>query len=120
MKAELRKLQGATSDRTIKEKAADIIKKMAKDADNKSEWKTFELHFEQVHEEFIRRLKDRFPDLTSRELRLCVYLKMNLSSKEIANLMNISPRGVEISRYRVRKKMNLERNEGLSEILMEV
>lgn len=120
MKAELRKLQGATSDRTIKEKTADIIKKMAKDADNKSEWKTFELHFEQVHEEFIRRLKDRFPDLTSRELRLCVYLKMNLSSKEIANLMNISPRGVEISRYRIRKKMNLERNEGLSEILMEI
>lgn len=120
MKSELRKLQGETSDRSIKDKAAEIIRKVAKDVDNRSEWRTFELHFEQVHEEFILRLKERFPDLSSRELRLCVYLKMNLSSKEIANLMNISPRGVEISRYRVRKKMNLERNDSLSEFLMEV
>lgn len=120
LKNELRKLQTATNDKSVKEIASDIIRKVSKDVDNKQEWRTFELHFEQVHEDFIKRLKERFPDLTSRELRLCVYLKMNMSSKEIANLMNISPRGVEISRYRVRKKLNLDRAEGLSEILMEI
>lgn len=120
MKAELKKLQTSTSDTSIKAKTSDIIKKISKDIDNKSDWKTFELHFEQAHEEFIQRLKVRFPDLTSRELRLCVYLKMNMSSKEISTLMNISPRGVEISRYRVRKKMNLDRNTSLSEVLMDV
>lgn len=120
MKAELDKLQTLTSDKTVKEKANSIIKKISKDNDTKSDWKIFEMHLEQVHEDFIKRLKDRYPELTSRELRLCVYLKMNMSSKEIATLMNISPRGVEISRYRVRKKLGLERAEGLSEILMEI
>ncbi len=120
MKAELLKLQSSTSEKSVKDKAADIIKKISKDIDNKSDWKIFEMHLEQVHEDFIKRLKDRFPELTSRELRLCVYLKMNMSSKEIATLMNISPRGVEISRYRVRKKLGLDRAEALSEILMEI
>lgn len=120
MKTELSKLQSNTTDKTVKEKTTNIIKKISKDIDNKSDWKIFEMHLEQVHEDFIKRLKGKFPELTSRELRLCVYLKMNMSSKEIATLMNISPRGVEISRYRVRKKLGLERAEGLSEILMEI
>jgi ligand-binding sensor domain-containing protein/DNA-binding CsgD family transcriptional regulator len=120
MKSELSKLQSNTTDKTVKEKASNIIKKISKDIDNKSDWKIFEMHLEQIHEDFMKRLKMKYPDITSRELRLCVYLKMNMSSKEIATLMNISPRGVEISRYRVRKKLGLERAEGLSEILMEI
>jgi DNA-binding CsgD family transcriptional regulator len=76
------------------------------------------MHIEQVYEELFKKLKDKYPDLTPRELSLCAYLRMNISSKEIATLMNISARGVEISRYRVRKKLRLDRDANLTEFMI--
>jgi DNA-binding CsgD family transcriptional regulator len=60
-----------------------------------------------VHSNFIEDLKEKHPAITGNELKLCAYLRMNLSTKEIAQLMNISVRGVEISRYRLRKKLGI-------------
>ncbi|HEU0226802.1 MAG TPA: LuxR C-terminal-related transcriptional regulator, partial [Arachidicoccus soli] len=59
-----------------------------------------------------------FPNLTAQDLRLAAYLKMNLTTKEIAPLLNISTRGVEIKRYRLRKKMNLDEHENLSDFMI--
>jgi FixJ family two-component response regulator len=94
------------------------MKKINRDLDNEKQWQVFETHFENVHEEFLKRLKDKFPELSPRELKLCAYLKLNISSKEISSLMNISTRGVEISRYRLRKKLNLDRNSNLTDFIM--
>lgn len=79
------------------------------DAEEKSDdsWATFSVHFDKVHVDFLKNLKERYPSITGTELRLSAYLKMNLSTKEIAQLMKISPRGVEIGRYRLRKKLEL-------------
>ncbi|PTB97364.1 hypothetical protein C9994_03250 [Marivirga lumbricoides] len=77
----------------------------------------FETNFEQVHKDFFKNLKDKFPELTQRELRLCAFIKMNLTNKEISPLLNISVRGVETARYRIRKKMNLEHESNFSEFL---
>lgn len=74
---------------------------------NKNEWKSFENNLLKSNEEFVRSLTQHYPQLTSKDIKLCIYLKMNLSSKEIAPLMNISYRGVELHRYRLRKKMEL-------------
>jgi DNA-binding CsgD family transcriptional regulator len=65
-------------------------------------------------------LDEKFPGLTRNEKILCAYLKMNLSTKEIAPLQNISSRGVEVNRYRLRKKMNLGRDVNLSKYLNEL
>ena len=70
--------------------------------------------------EGFKNLMNHYPDLTPGDLKLCAYLKMNLSSKEIAVLLNISTRGVEIRRYRLRKKLNLEHDKNLVEFLMEL
>lgn len=67
-----------------------------------------------MHGDYIKRLLAQYPTLTPREVKLSAYLWLNLNTKEIAQLMNISTRGVEISRYRLRKKLNLERNENLT------
>jgi DNA-binding CsgD family transcriptional regulator len=67
---------------------------------------------------FFKKLKEKYPDLTNNDLRLCSYLRMNFSTKEIARLLNISTRAVEISRYRLRKKMNLSHLVNLTEHLM--
>ncbi|MFC4723346.1 LuxR C-terminal-related transcriptional regulator [Geojedonia litorea] len=87
-------------------------KKLLKNIDNsighKDEWEVFEYNFNQVHEEFFNQLKKQFPNLTHKDLKICAYIKMNLSTKEIAPLLNISIRGVETHRYRLKRKLNLE------------
>lgn len=75
--------------------------------------KRIEEQFDLVHNNFIKKLSERHPDLSNNERMMCAYLKMNLSTKEIAPLLNISVRGVETMRYRLRKKLGLEREDGL-------
>ena len=78
----------------------------------------FTKHFDKVHSDFVVGLKEKHPTITGNELKLCAYLRMNLSTKEIAQLMNISVRGVEISRYRLRKKLELPTEISLFDYLM--
>ena len=95
-----------------------IMNKINHAVKNKDEWKVFETNFNEVHEDFFKEVLKKHPNLTSKDLKLCSYLKMNLSSKEIAPLMGISVRGVEVHRYRLRKKMNLESDTGLTKFLI--
>jgi DNA-binding CsgD family transcriptional regulator len=74
---------------------------------NNANWEQFASHFDEINNNFLKKLKDRYPVLTNTDLKLCAYLQLKLSSKEIAQLMAISVRGVEIKRYRLRKKLNL-------------
>jgi DNA-binding CsgD family transcriptional regulator len=98
------------------------LKKMVKvlnEEDNiDQEWEQFSKHFDKVHSDFLVVLKEKHPTISSNELKLCAYLRMNLSTKEIAQLMNISPRGVEISRYRLRKKIQIPTEESLFNYLI--
>lgn len=80
--------------------------------------KKVEEEFDLVHNNFIMKLRERYPDLTHNEILLCAYLKISLSTKEIAPLLNISQRGVETMRYRLRKKLNLEREDSLSNFIL--
>lgn len=95
-----------------------LVKKINKELSSEKHQEAFDAYFDEVHQDFIRRLKEVYPELSPKELRLCAYLKMNLSSKEIAPLMNISVRGLEISRYRLRKKLNLDRNVNLIDFIL--
>ena len=79
--------------------------------------KKIEDQFDVVHNNFMKRLRETHPDLSNNERMMCAYLKMNLSTKEIAPLLNISIRGVETIRYRLRKKFGLEREDSLTEYL---
>lgn len=83
------------------------------------DWQVFEMNFNQVHEQFFKKLKANYPELTPGDLKLAAYLKMNLSSKEIAPLLNISIRSVENKRYRLRKKLNLEEEENLTDFMLQ-
>ena len=88
--------------------------------DPSADWNIFENHFNAVHEAYLNRLRQRHPDLTSGEFQLAAYLRMELSSKEIAPLLHISVRGVENKRYRLRKKLGLGEGENLCGYLSEV
>ncbi len=95
-----------------------LVRKIDENIASHDDWKTFETNFERAHEEFIIKLKAGYPKLTPSDLRLCAYLRMNLSSKEIAPLLGISVRGLENHRYRLRKKMGLNVDANLNEVMM--
>jgi tetratricopeptide (TPR) repeat protein len=85
--------------------------------DDKS-WDNFSMYFEEVHKDFNATIKQRYPDITANELRLMALLKMNLSSKEIANILNISAEGIKKARYRLRKKLSINSDETLQDMII--
>lgn len=114
-------LQELVNENTVlrsNRKVFQLLRMINKGIEHNDEWKVFEKNFDQVHENFLHKLKEQHPELTAKDMRLAAYLRMNLSSKEIAPLMNISVRSVEISRYRLRKKIALEHDQNLYDYLM--
>lgn len=107
--------KGNAYSRAFQEK---IIRLFDKQLSSEDDWQTFETHFDQAHQDFINRLKANYPVLTQSDLKLCAYLRLNISSKEIAHLLNISLRGVEVRRYRLRKRLNINTEENLYEFLL--
>ena len=81
-------------------------------------WNEFEEIFNQLHDNFMQRLKTSYPELTPRDMRLCAYLRMNFNTKEIAPLLGISVRGVEDTRYRIRKKLQLPSDTNITEFIL--
>lgn len=81
-------------------------------------WTMFQANFDRIHENFFRNLKLQYTDLTSGDLRFCALLRLNMPTKEIAKLLNISTRGVDAARYRLRKKFNLLPEESLTDFLI--
>lgn len=87
---------------------------------SQADWMAFENYFNSAHQHFIERLRSRYADLTTGDLRICCLLRMNLSTKEIASLLNISVRSVELRRYRLRKRLSLEGEENLVDFLLSI
>lgn len=82
------------------------------------DWNEFRLYFEQVHDQFFKELNTHYPDLSGKELRLCALLKLNLSTKEMATILGISPASVKMARYRLRKKLNLDSENDLTAFMI--
>ncbi|MEP5601448.1 MAG: LuxR C-terminal-related transcriptional regulator [Algibacter sp.] len=109
-----KELVNAEDNKSIKQ----VIKIIDRNLKNNDDWHTFEEAFNNADKDFLKKIKTLHPVLTSNDLRLCAYLRLNLSSKEIAPLLNISARSVEVKRYRLRKKMNLAHEAGLSDHIL--
>jgi ligand-binding sensor domain-containing protein/DNA-binding CsgD family transcriptional regulator len=120
IKDEMKKVKKNLDETKTTDDFKKIIKTLNEEDKMDEDWDNFTIHFDKVHSDFLRALKNKFPGLTPNELKLSAYLRMNLSSKEIAQLMNISVRGVEISRYRLRKKLQLEKQTNLFEFLISI
>lgn len=101
----------------IRRKTLRLIGQIDTNIEHDDDLQAFQSTFDSVHHDFFRKLEEQFPELTNREKLLCAYIKMDLLSKEIAPLLNLSQRGVEISRYRLRKKLGLGERENLMEFL---
>jgi ligand-binding sensor domain-containing protein/DNA-binding CsgD family transcriptional regulator len=120
VKDELEKIADKTSNPLVEDRLKKIMLSLNENLEADNDYEQFEDHFDAVHDNFLKTIKKQFPQLTPNDLRLCAYLRMNLSTKEIAPLLNISPRGVEISRYRLRKKMNLPHDANLIDFMLSI
>jgi ligand-binding sensor domain-containing protein len=117
VKDELQQLYKKTGGNHDVKKAIQLVSDIEK---NNSNWEQFSNHFDEVNNGFLNKLKLKFPSLTNTDLKVCAYLQLKLSTKEIAQLMNISVRGVEISRYRLRKKLQLTTEQSINDFLNEI
>ncbi|MFK7906904.1 MAG: two-component regulator propeller domain-containing protein [Chitinophagales bacterium] len=90
-----------------------------RELENENYWEEFNLYFNQVDQNFIQAILKKHPQLTKNDLRMCTLMRINLSTKEIASLLNVSVRGVEQSRYRLKKRIGLEKEEDLLKYVME-
>jgi DNA-binding CsgD family transcriptional regulator len=118
IKTELNQIiKSIDNEKTIAE-LKKMVKALGEDEKMDSDWDHFTQHFDKVHSDFVVVLKEVHPNITANEIKICTYLRMNLSTKEIAQLMNISVRGVEISRYRLRKKLGISTETNLFDYLI--
>jgi len=120
IKAELTHLMKGLDNMQATAEIKKMLKTLSEDDNMDKEWENFSNHFDKVHSDYLVELKERHPTITPNELKLSAYLRMNLSTKEIAQLMNISGRGVEISRYRLRKKLQLASDVTLFDYLISI
>ncbi|WP_293712523.1 transcriptional regulator [uncultured Parabacteroides sp.] len=91
---------------------------MEESLNDQADWLLFESHFNSAHQNFIERLRQQYSDITTGDLRICCLLRMNLSTKEIASLLNVSVRAIELRRYRLRKRLSLDGDTNLIDFLM--
>ncbi|MFD2248060.1 two-component regulator propeller domain-containing protein [Pontibacter ruber] len=118
VKNQLEEVMEQVSDKETRQQLRKILRSVDEEIKIENNWEQFEAHFNQVHQDFLKRLSNDYPDLTHKDLKMCAYLRLNLSSKEIASLLKLSLRGVETSRYRIRKKMNLDPEVSLTESIL--
>ena len=110
----LSSIENNSSKRDLKKISRNIDAELSKD----QSWDEFAYHFDQVHGNYLQKLSENNIKLSPREIKLAAFLRMNMSSKEIAVMLNITLRGVELARYRLRKKLNLTREQNLVEYLI--
>ena len=120
IKSELTQIVKAADSNKVEIELKKMIKSISEDDTIDTEWEKFATHFDKVHSDFIKVLKEKHPAISNNEVKICAYLRMNLSTKEIAQLLNISARGVEISRYRLRKKLGLKTETNLFDYLINI
>jgi CheY-like chemotaxis protein len=103
----------ATKDTSVRK----FLKTLQNGLNLDNQWGKFKLHFEKVHPHFFTRLQKKYPVLSPNELKLCAYIKMNLSTKETMQILNISKKGLETARYRIKKKMCLTPQDDLPKLI---
>lgn len=116
LKGEVSELMTAEPGR-IKGITGRIVRQINAQLKDDSDWHLSENYFNTIYDGLLDRLRMQYPTLSQTDLRLCVYIKLNLSTKETAELMNISPRSVEMARYRLRKKLGLAPNDNIGSVL---
>lgn len=107
------------ADTSFKKNAKKLIREINQNINLDSDWEQFKLNFEKVNPNFFQNLLEYYPNLTKNDLKVCAYIRINLSSKEIAQMLNITLGGVNKRLYRLRKKLNITAEINLNSFLLD-
>lgn len=107
----------SNSSEENRSKILDITRNIKQSISFEKDWDKIKLHFEKVHPEFFTKLSEICPQLTQNELKHCAYIKMNMSNKETANLLGVDHNTVKMSRYRIKKKLELPQEDDLTQFI---
>jgi len=116
MQQEITELNTLARNDTVRSRLKSLSHRIEVNLNDEQFLQLFDINFERVHHTFFEALKHQFPELSAKELRLCAFIRMNLSTKEIASILNISIRGAETARYRLKKRLNTDAEENLKEL----
>ena len=108
---------------SVKKDNRDIIQQLIIELKQNSSakiWEEFELRFKEVHSGFYDTLHQKFPDLTPNEIKICAFLRLNMSTKEISSITYQSVKSINMARFRLRKKMNIDREENLIALISQL
>jgi DNA-binding CsgD family transcriptional regulator len=97
----------------------DLMREIQSNLDN-TVWNEFEIRFQQVHKDFYRKLAEKYPDLTPNEIKICAFLKLNMTTKDISAITFQSVKSIQVARNRLRQKMGIERDENLVSLLQQL
>lgn len=119
LQGKMRTMLENTSDES-RSKLLEISKNIKQNINFEKDWDKIKLHFEKVHPDFFVKLSEICPQLTQNELKHCAYIKMNMSNKETSNLLGVDHNTVKMSRYRIKKKLNLSQEEDLTQFIQAI
>jgi ligand-binding sensor domain-containing protein len=102
----------------FKRKLDNIVHHISQDLNDENSWEKLNMNLNLIQDNFISRFAEAFPEVTHKDLKICAYIRMNISNEEIASLLNISTRSLEMSRYRIRKKINLDKKTQLNDFII--
>lgn len=97
----------------------EIIREMKSNIDN-TVWNEFEVRFQNVHQDFYQKLGEKYPDLTPNEIKLCAFLRLNMTTKDISSITFQSLKSIQVARARLRKKLGITRDENLVSLLQQL
>lgn len=120
LKNDLIKVSSSAIDVQVAKDIHHLANRINKEIDDEKEWSRFKNHFNLIHSNFFEYFKNNYPQLSTQELKICAYIKMNMSTKDIANALNLSVRGIETSRYRLRKKLDLDKGDNLLDFIADL
>lgn len=119
LKEQLERLQVfAVENENLAQRLKELLKIIKNNLNADADWEKFKLHFEQVHPQFFKKIQDLSTEISGKELKFCAYLKLNLDTKEIAGLLDMTVRSVESYKYRIKKKLNLQEESNLQDYLL--
>jgi phosphate/sulfate permease len=117
LKEEIIKIKANTMDQEIRLRLNNLSLMITQDLSIDRDREKFQMHINEQNSNFIHKLSESFPSITDNEKRLASLLRLNLSSKEIASILNISPKSVEMNRYRLRKKLKVDPKINLNDFI---
>jgi DNA-binding CsgD family transcriptional regulator len=106
-------------DTEMKSFTDELLTQMQANLDNKL-WNEFEMRFQQVHQDFYQKLLAKFPDLSPNEIKICAFLKLNMTTKDISSITFQSIKSIQVARNRLRRKMGIDRDENLIILLQQL